>query len=199
MFSRMKITSLLFTAFVTGVCSVNANSSELEVIKKDYGAGMAYEIELVNRGDNIRIETVEVNRGCDTPAQFREPRTVKFGERVNLGMVRCDPIEVTMTTDLGNQLFQWDAFTDAGVSVSIEAYMLPLWKVYVTNRKDYLEIKKVTINRGNCQRNTSVADYTSIAKNGLMNFGGRLLFVANCEPIEIEVTTSEGVGTFLFR
>lgn len=160
---------------------------------------MLYEIELFNRGDNIRIETVEVNRGCDTPFQFREPRTVKFGERVNLGAVRCDPIEVTMTTDLGNQIFQWDDFMDAGVSVSIQADMLPLWKVYVTSRADHLNIKDVTINRGNCQFVKSIADHTSVAKNGLMRFGGRQLYLANCEPIEVEVTTNEGVGTFSFN
>lgn len=85
----------------------------------------------------------------------------------------------------------------AGPSNAGELYT----KIYVTSRTDSLLIKKITVNRGNCQ--DAEAMPWKPVRLGFGNTTDRLFvgkgFISTCNALEIAVDTDRGAWTFNTR
>ncbi|CNL00140.1 hypothetical protein [Yersinia kristensenii] len=85
----------------------------------------------------------------------------------------------------------------AGPSNAGELYT----KIYVTSRTDSLLIKKITVNRGNCQ--DAEAMPWKPVRLGFGNTTDRLFvgkgFMSGCNALEIAVDTDRGAWTFNTR
>ena len=103
----------------------------------------------------------------------------------------CDPIEVTVITDHGNQTVTWSEFIQDGVSVSKEPLHYPYsFHLAVTSHEDNLAVKNVVVNRGNCH--FSDGEHLPQA----LKFGDRYVRLVFCNPLEVQIATDQGQATF---
>jgi len=80
------------------------------------GGAHSWIVDITSKVDNLIIQIIVVNRGgCDTASvQFMEnmsakvPITLKFGQIYEIQTRDCNPIEVTVTTDLGTETVTWN-------------------------------------------------------------------------------------------
>ncbi|NTI03472.1 hypothetical protein G6K88_15725 [Agrobacterium rhizogenes] len=156
-----------------------------------------WQLDLTGKADDLVINHVTVNRGCQSQESVPMPISVPFGKSGTFAHYPCDPIEVTIGTNLGDQTFSWDAFTQGGMSIQKFNHLDGTWYFAITNRTDNLKINSVLVNRGNCPGVTKLQTLETPKKDGSLLFGQRYLATTfQCHPLEVTVVTDDGPQTF---
>lgn len=194
---RFLVAGLLVLAI--GGSSLAGEGLKGEKVADDGGPLAFWHLRIASTVDRITVERVVVNRGtCDVVNFSQLPTTLTFGEQVG-GVLRCDPIEVTVMTSSGEIQLSWADFGDAAVwatkvrnlSVSSTGSVSETWYVSVASLLESLQVTDVRLNRGNCRGSI---EWNEAAPGGrALNFGQRIVVGAyDCNPIEVEVITSDG-------
>jgi len=164
----------------------------VSVVKIDsLNPGNLWSLSITAKTDRVTIKNVVVNRGCKAQQPPQLPQTLKFGQTSLYGYYFCDPIEVQVTTDQGNSTFILGALTQAPVSVVRELLSPDYWRLTFTSHVDNLTIKNVIVNRGNCKTQQSSGRLPQV-----IQFGQKYMATVYCNPIEVQVTSDQGVSTF---
>lgn len=95
--------AILAAALICTSASAFAADTPLSVTKRAIGeGGDMWDLVLTNRGDDINIRHVKLNRGrCHAGMDQPYPHPMHFGDRIAMRMFDCDPIEVSVETDQG--------------------------------------------------------------------------------------------------
>ncbi|WP_104823107.1 hypothetical protein [Rhizobium sp. NXC24] len=156
-----------------------------------------WQLDLTGKVDDLVINQVTVNRGCRSQESIPMPINVPFGKSGTFAHYPCDPIEVTIDTNHGEETFSWDAFTQGGISIQKFNHLDGTWFFAITNRTASLKINSVVVNRGNCPGVTKLQTFETPESNGSLAFGQRYLATTFlCNPIEVTVITDAGTQTF---
>ena len=66
------------------------------------------ELAIVSTEDSVTINKILLNRGnCDYPMTFRLPYTLKYGQKLNVMLSRCEILEVQIDTNKGTQTYKF--------------------------------------------------------------------------------------------
>jgi len=168
----------------------------ITITKRELYSGSMWQLNFVNHAFGIVINNLIVNRGCKSQESQSFPLNLKFGDSGLLAHYLCEPIQVEIDTNLGNQIYVWDALTQDGVSAR-RSFGPAGWMVEVTGRVSKVVVKDVAINQGSC-RATPIRAYEKAYDDGVLLFGQRVRVMASCAPTKIAVTTDEGVATFYY-
>ncbi|MGZ9718746.1 hypothetical protein [Rhizobium miluonense] len=166
-----------------------------------------WDVRIVSKIDNLRIDHVDVNRGCQHGGGVPLPVSLKFGESIFAGTYYCDPIEVVLDTPAGAQTAEFEPSGSSGLIA--QKYNLPSalmlangvaddnWSVVITSLNDSVTIKSVTVNRGNC-RYTARLTMPELPNNeSTLTYGERFAVGSfECNPLSVTVDTDKGLSEF---
>lgn len=164
--------------------------------------GLIWELDMSGRSDSVTIESVIVNRGnCKPQYAPQLPQSIRFGETRMYAYYMCRPIEIQVVDNEGTSAFAMeDGEVQNGLSVSKNDDLYPgLWQLIFTSHADDLTIRRIITNRGNC-RLQGVRSETNPSTPWRFKFGQRYTASAvSCDPVEVQVTTDQGVAVFTFN
>ncbi|MCO5137423.1 MULTISPECIES: hypothetical protein [unclassified Shinella] len=164
-----------------------------------------WELSVTAKTDVLDIRSFSVNRGCHTEVP-RFPLVLKLGQTAQLGVIPCDPIELTIETQQGGYNVSWDTgdYSDrdfiarkAQVTTFQNGFVSSYWVLYATNIGEQAELRSFVVNKGQCSTKARIMLKETPNSEFKLDFGDRYgVALFNCNPLSLTINSTRGTSTF---